>query len=744
MKNYLISLLFSISCTFSFSQYIPLHSYYLADYSDIEGKTDIYEISFDDSQANLIYIVSIQYEVHIAYMGSAKVLYAVNKSGNRLQTLNLNSPNPIFSDPVMLDVDMGLITAATFDDNGTLFVGSADQNKIYSIDISDYSIQVYDDYAPVAGGDLAFGYDGGLYLVSQIPTGFYELFPSQISQDYFLGGIPPGSTGLAAFEDGNFLFSHRNETNLEVRSSDNTPLITQFDLVLDGDPFTLHWGDMASGYNPEEFPIPSSVCFYREMYYADYDGASTNIYSVSFEEGAQLSPLSNLDFEAHIATSSNGLIFAVNTNGSQISAIDVGTGNIVGSILLNLNPSHITAVAADGDLVYFGDQISGKIYTIEPMASDPQPVFFANAPLNGGDICFYGSELYLANRSMAKLFKYNGTSFEEVGNLPANVTGIAAFSNFNGTNYEDGLIVSCSGSNIFYSLSPDNGNVLASFQATEGDLPFTLNFGDMASYCNNPQVDMDACTAIQVLNYTEGTTLNGGAISEDRTDPNMALGFPDVEDGSHFVTLGYGGSVILSMGGYIQNGPGDDLQIFETSYNTSGCDDYPEYADVSLSQDGNDWIFIGTVCKTENTLDISDATDLDLFQYVKIDNNNTLTSTPDGFDLNGVETSHTCFPIETGRINSVKATQILNQIEVAPNPGSGRSRLIMIPNRDGNLQADIFDLNGKIVKSLFNKYARAEEKIKIEFNSNSFSNGVYLIRMTTENSSIVEKFIVAH
>lgn len=741
MKNYLVTLLFSISCTFAFSQYIPLHSYFLADFTQNAGKTDIYEINFDDSLANLTFLVSIQAEVTIAYMGNTKILYAVNKSGNQLHTLNLNSPDPAFSDPVILDVEMGEITGATFGDNGTLFVCSADQNKIYTIDVTSFSVQVYDDYAPVAGGDLAFGFDGGLYLVSQIPNGFYELFPSQISQDYFLGGIPPGITGLATFEDGNFLFSHRNETNLEVRSSDNTSFITQYDLFLDGEPFTLQWGDMASGYDPAEYPAPSSGCEYRSTFYADYNEESTNIYAVDFDEGVQLYLLTTLDFEAHIAASSYDYIFAVNTNGSQMTLIDPVSSMYMGSIPLNLNPSHITAVAADGNMVYLGDQTSGKIYTINPLAPDPQPVFFANAPISGGDMCFYGSELYLANKNLAKLFKHNGADFEEVGNLPPNVTGITVFSNFDGTNINNELIVSCSGSNIFYTISPDNGDVLASFPATEDNLPFSFHYGDMASYCNYSQVDTDECSAVEVVEYNEGTTSNGGSIGYERTNPNMALGSPDE---SRFVTLGYGGSIIINMLGYIQNGLGADLEIFEASYNTTGCDDYPEFADVSLSQNGTDWIYIGTVCKSENTLDISAATDMDLFQYVKIENNDALTTTHDGFDLNAVLALHPCLSIEEARLESNDATERPNEMEVSPNPGSGISRLKMVPNVSGELKAEIFDLNGRIVKSLFHKFAKSQEMIETEFSSNSIPNGVYLVRMTTENSSKVEKFVVAH
>lgn len=506
MKNYLTTLLFSISCTLAISQYIPVYSYFLADYT--AGKTDIYKIDFDENVANLTYLTSIETEVHIAYNGNANMIYAINKSGNQLRTLDLNSLNPIFGDPVDLDVAMGDITAATFDDTGTLFVGSADQNKIYTIDVTNFTIQLYDDYAPIAGGDLAFGFDGGLYLASQIPKGFYEIFPSEISPDLFHGGIPPRNTGLAAFEDGNFLFSHRNDTYLDVRSSDNTPLITQFELFLDSEPFTLHWGDLASGYDPTDAPTHTSGCEFKKTYYADYDGATTRIYLVQTDDDIQLDLILSLDFEAHIGANTTGLIFAVNTDGSDVTVIDAITGMQIITLPLNLDPGHIVAVASDENMLYIGDQMTGKIYVVNTLSSDFETVFFADAPLNGGDICFYGSELYLANKSLAKLFKYNGSGFDEVGNLPPNVTGLATFSNYEGTNAGADMIISCRGSNLFYSISPVDGTIIESISATNDGISFNLNFGDMASYCDYGQINVDMCTAFEVLDYHQGTTRN--------------------------------------------------------------------------------------------------------------------------------------------------------------------------------------------------------------------------------------------
>lgn len=151
------------------------------------------------------------------------------------------------------------------------------------------------------------------------------------------------------------------------------------------------------------------------------------------------------------------------------------------------------------------------------------------------------------------------------------------------------------------------------------------------------------CYASQVLEYVQGTTSGGGAIAANRTDPTQALGEPEGTDELVFVALGYDGSLTLGFDGSVPNGPGADLEIVETTYNFSTCANYPEYADVYVSQNNMDFFFAGTICRDDNFIDIDDAGQGFVhINQVKIVNNNLLTTSPDGFDVDGVRAIHNC------------------------------------------------------------------------------------------------------
>src|SRR5690606_30549484 len=118
----------------------------------------------------------------------------------------------------------------------------------------------------------------------------------------------------------------------------------------------------------------------------------------------------------------------------------------------------------------------------------------------------------------------------------------------------------------------------------------------------------DYCYASEVLLYTMGETSTGNPIEIVRTNPDNALGVPENDDTYNFVSLGYGGELVVGFNEVAINGPGDDIQVFETTFNGETCDSYSEVAEVSVSQDGINFISLGTTCTNEDgTFDISDG-----------------------------------------------------------------------------------------------------------------------------------------
>lgn len=100
--------------------------------------------------------------------------------------------------------------------------------------------------------------------------------------------------------------------------------------------------------------------------------------------------------------------------------------------------------------------------------------------------------------------------------------------------------------------------------------------------------------ALGVDDYSFGT---GQDVGQDRF-PELILGAPrgggqSAGSTSHVVALGDGGFVTLSFGdGGIVDGPGADFIVFENPFLVGGdpSNPYAELGQVSVSQDGEDWI----------------------------------------------------------------------------------------------------------------------------------------------------------
>ncbi|NUM25286.1 MAG: hypothetical protein HUU49_01520 [Candidatus Buchananbacteria bacterium] len=172
--------------------------------------------------------------------------------------------------------------------------------------------------------------------------------------------------------------------------------------------------------------------------------------------------------------------------------------------------------------------------------------------------------------------------------------------------------------------------------------------------------------ADSVVDYTQGTRRNGTPILAERTVTTKALGAAQNNDSINFVSLGFGGELILGFNNLIVNAAGNDVQVVETTYGNQVCNTYPEKADVYASQNGLDWIYLGNAC-----LDSSfDLGTLSWAQYIKFVDATSLadfTNVPeaDGYDVDGVkalncasavtvvetqmtdETGHYCFETAT-------------------------------------------------------------------------------------------------
>ena len=144
------------------------------------------------------------------------------------------------------------------------------------------------------------------------------------------------------------------------------------------------------------------------------------------------------------------------------------------------------------------------------------------------------------------------------------------------------------------------------------------------------------CATNNLIQYNPGLTKEGKALSDQRNDPEKALGIPEINDTYNFVSLGFGGEIILSFDNAILNGPANDIRVVETTFNNETCESYPERMELFVSQDAISWISLGTGCLDS---DFGIPAHLPWIKYVKIKDISdpaAFKNIDDGFDVDGV------------------------------------------------------------------------------------------------------------
>jgi len=569
-----------------------------------------------------------------------------------------------------------------------------------------------------------------------------------------LGSVPALVTGLANTEGGQLIISSVNASSLAVRNY-NGSMDAAIALTLDGAPFTTFNGDLASGCASNDEVIEE--CNYK-LYYANQPvgSASYSLLEVTLNNDGTATTTSLLAGlpSTHIAITPNGATIFMVGNSNQLRTYDVATNTIVNTIAINtaggMNVSGAPAAVcgADGTLYIAA---GNKVYTVNT-GTGVATQFGPNLTVDGGDLIFAptgdggAEELWIITRSDDRLTNVLTGAFIT---LPATeINGAAILENGN-------LLVSDgNGAGLFKEISLSDASIVATYETG-----ILLDNGDLAGICTGPglndgggdcTVGTGTCNAVGYVmeTFVQGTNSNGGMVAANRTNPLNALGAPEGTNTLVFLSLGYGGAITLTFNGIVLNDAGDDLQIIETTFgNPIGCATYPEYADVSVSADGVAFYYIGTVCKSDNGVDINDAVgvELDCITHVRIANNNALTTTPDGFDLDGVIAIHNCEAVAgiADAPASDNATEQLGILESYPNPTNGPSQVVFATGATGRTLLEVYDMNGRNVATLFNQEAQVGQEYRVDFEGAYLPNGVYIYRLTTVNEIIIDKFMIA-
>jgi hypothetical protein len=81
-------------------------------------------------------------------------------------------------------------------------------------------------------------------------------------------------------------------------------------------------------------------------------------------------------------------------------------------------------------------------------------------------------------------------------------------------------------------------------------------------------------------------------------------------------------------------------------------------------------------------------------------------------------------------------------LESYPNPFSERITILFkLPGEDQVL-IEVFDLTGKLIKTVFDKTVNGDQEYKVEFDGSKLPDGLYLYRMTTKSDVYLRKMML--
>ncbi len=715
-----------------------LRTYYIHD--ALGGGPDIlYSVVLNDGGgADLTELAELAGGSHLG-VGADGLLYIVQHSSGMLTTYDPDL-GPVSS--VQIASDEGNITnipAVVVDDNNVVYVGTSQGDEIYSVDPLTGDATFYGN-GDVGGGDLVF-IDDVLWVANRGQNTFHEVNgPGEFSVD------ATEINGVAVLPSGNLLVSDGNLGSLfkvyEPYTGDATG--ETFNTGLE-----LYNGDLASRCFDGNDNVEGD-CENFKIYLTDNTNGPCELYEVVLDDDAMTASLTLVRDglpKSHVALGQDGTVYLIARTGA-VAIYDPVTDALGAYLPLTIGEQNITnthsAVVGEDGTLYVGSSSANMVYEVNPLTGEASNA--VSNPVSGGDIIQTpDGNLWVVHRGQSRFYNITDgvTQFDVDYN---GIYGSAVLGN-------GSIIVGTANTNSINIVDPEvEGGIGASFA-----MDLTMSAGDLAAACITDEPDMvpGECYATEVIEYAPGTQLNGNPIAPNRLDGNQALGEPERNDELNFASLGYSedGMAFITLGfsGAVPNEDGDDIEIVETTFGVNGCESYPEYADVYVSQDGINFFFVENICRFDGFVDISDAGAFDYITQVKIVSADP-SSSPDGFDVDGVVALHNCVdelgegeePVVQDDNTVEEAEDNAIQLTAFPNPSNGPVIIEFTSSTNDLALIEVLDMNGRVVETLFNSVTEAGNTYRFDFNGLALPNGVYVTKVTTNNTTKIEKLMIAH
>jgi hypothetical protein len=254
--------------------------------------------------------------------------------------------------------------------------------------------------------------------------------------------------------------------------------------------------------------------------------------------------------------------------------------------------------------------------------------------------------------------------------------------------------------------------------------------------------DLTPCSATSVVTYNPGKCKNGNNVPVIRSNADNALGAPQSNDTYNFVSLGFGGSLIIKYDFVIFNLGGDDIRVIETSFGNPTCPNYPEHATISVSMDGVNFTDLGELC-LDGTIDLGSVPYAQYIKITDISNPAHFGGSADGYDVDAVVVLNGPCSTVGSRISAYDNTTTADEslaMSMYPNPATEFTVISVEGSRNAEtFVVELFDGAGRLVnrESFTANGANAQHFLKL----NNLESGVYTVRVSNATEQFVQRLV---
>ncbi len=297
-------------------------------------------------------------------------------------------------------------------------------------------------------------------------------------------------------------------------------------------------------------------------------------------------------------------------------------------------------------------------------------------------------------------------------------------------------------------------SVTVHYEVYDADYAFTTSdhFPVSARFLLEPKFVDNQCAGGSIISFDQGTRKDGRRISRFRSNPDRAIGNPRERRYFNFVSLGFGGSITVELNNEIfDNKDTNEFAIFESTgfFDNIPCHYYPEAAEVFASQDGVEFVSLGTTCQ-DGEFDLATG-NLRSAKYIKVVDTSDKAVFPwfaDGYDLDAI----VC--LENGQSITTKAaityannptdleSELMEEgfgledvsVSVSPNPVEDQLFIDFNSFIQGDVRVTITDIVGKTVYNQTIRLNVGQSKLSVDMNR--YPNGFYVVNASDKSGAV--------